>query len=210
MLENPKRTKWKFSLFLLLIFIVSYGKAQVISLENLKISNLPDSYKDVFKLFFLEKLNLTKQKTDLKADIEIKWLALNYNTCIYIKEKQKLLEANCFTSSSAEKYLDDLKENLQNSSYIRIKKPFQIKPINLKLIINGNLTRKKALIISKQGDKLTDYKPVFAYKGNKGKFITLGGATISQDIIVLEENSSAFLLQKFLNGYKIDKVYLIK
>ncbi len=212
MLENPKRIRLKFNILVLFfLFIGTNSLAQNLYLKNLKLHNLPDIYGDVFKSFFLENFNLSTKKEDLDLEIEIRWLSFNYNICFFIKKEDKyILEDICFTSLTAENILDNLRKSIKNSKYLKLKKVIKNKVINLKIVNPKGEAEKHANIISTKGDKLTDFKEIYKYKGEKGKFITIGGASAVHDIIVIPENGSAFLLQKFLNGYKIDKVYLLK
>ncbi len=212
MSENLRRTGLKFNFMLILLFFINFNStAKELYLHNLKLYNLPNIYRDILQSFFLENLNLSKKNGFANADIEVKWLSFNFSICFFITQENKyFLESTCFTSPDAESLLTDLKKNIKYSKYLKFTKDIKEKFVSLKIINPKGNVEKKANIISTKGDRLTDFKKIYKYKGEKGEFITIIGASAIHDIIVIPENSSAFLLQKFLNGYKIDKVYLLK
>jgi len=203
---NLKKILLSFS-FVLFTFSITF--AQELNLKSLKIENLPSFYKDIFKDFFKSIISIN-EKSPYSLDIEIKWVMFSYNICFFVSKNSNSVESVCFTSENAESILDDIQKSLSSSKFIKLKKYIKNKKINLKLISKGNLNENKCKIISSKGDQLTDYKYTYLYRKKSIESITLGGATITGDIIVLPDNSSAFLLKKFLNGYKIDKIYIIK
>ncbi len=204
---NPKKILLSFS-FILFTFYISF--AEELNLKSLKVKNLPSSYEDIFKEFF-KSIIKTNEKSPYNLDIEIKWIMFSYNICFFVSKNSNSIESICFTSKNAENILEDIEEGLSSSKFIKLKKNIKRKKINLKIFLKENLKENRCKIISSKGDQLTDYKYTFFYKNeNINNSITLSGASITGDIIVLQENSSAFLLKKFLNGYKIDKIYIIK
>ena len=187
-----------------IFFSISY--ANEIKITKLEIKNLPDGYYEVFKDFFKE--NLYTKNNLVETEIKINWITYSYNICIYISKENILVEVLCTTSNTAEKIYDNLKNLLSDSEYISLKE-IKRKNINLSIIGNsGEITERKAKIISEKGDFLTDYKVVYAKK--EKPFIYIGGANFSVDLIILNEYSASFLLKKMLNNYKIDKIFISK
>lgn len=175
---------------------------------NLKIKNLPDSYKDIFNNFFYENLKL--KDNSLSIDIDITWIVLSYNICFFLKKENKPVENICFTSNSGEDLLTDIGKALSNSKYLSLKQKIKTKKINLEIITTKIPTEKRFRVISRKGDTLIDYKNVFFKRKAKNIDVKIEDAIITGDIIIISKDYATYLLKKFLNGYKINKIYLNK
>jgi hypothetical protein len=189
--------------FLAFFSFFCISNATEVNIENLKIKNLPHTYFDVFKDFFKE--NIEGKKENISLDIDLYWLSYSYNLCISIKEKGILVESLCTTSNYAENLRDDLKNLLKDSKFIYLKDKDRQK-INLVVISKGNITEKKARLISSNGDYLSSYKTIIDLPYEPT--ITIGGAVSSIDLVILNEISASFILKKMLYNYKIDKIYI--
>lgn len=196
----------KFLFLILFIFSLSIAKeVYKVNIESINIKNLPDSYLEIFSDFFKENLNAKRKNTSIT--ININWISYSYNICIFVKNNRILKEALCATCKFAEEIEENIANLLKDSDYI-VFRHLDKKSINLRVISKGKPTEKKIKLISPKGDYLTDYKESMSIP--KEPIITIGGANASVDLIVLNEVSASYILNKLLNNYKINKIYIPK
>lgn len=190
----------------LIFFIFSLSIAKEVykvNIENINIKNLPDSYLEIFSDFFKQNLNAKKKNTSIT--ININWISYSYNICIFVKNNKVLKEALCTTCNFAEELWENIENLLKDSDYL-VFRYLDRKIINLRIISKGKPTEKKIKLISPKGDYLTDYKENINIP--KEPVITIGGANASVDLIVLNEISASYILNKLLNNYKINRIYI--
>lgn len=190
----------------LLFFIFSLSIAKEVykvNIESINIKNLPDSYLEIFKDFFKQNLNAKKKNTSIT--ININWISYSYNICIFVKSNKVLKEALCTTCNFVEEIRENITNLLKDSDYLLFRY-LDKKIVNLRIILKGKTTEKKIKLISSKGDYLTNYKENINIP--KEPIITIGGGNVSVDLIVLNEVSASYILNKLLNNYKIDKIYI--
>ncbi len=128
----------------------------------------------------------------------------SYTVCFNVENKDKHLETVCITSNSAEDIPSDLEKI--KSKYISFKPIKKEKKVDLEVLTTGSTNEKFLKLVSTYGDALTPFKER-AKKARKQK-ITIGGATLSVNLVIFEDIYAAYLLKKILNGYKIDKIVI--